>query len=199
MESFQMNHSLLKLVSFAFALTVFTAYAAETLDSLRRKQTTLEQDLERVKTQISALEAKPEGQTPEQSAPSWFIKKFGIAEVDSAGGVKPVFVLFNPNSASPIKYVLIRATLHNAVGDAISSTTDNQSTKILRYTGPLSNADGEQGTYWGPIWYNTTGECIKVESVQVTFVTGKVVSLAGKNVRKALSPDLANECKLTKK
>lgn len=194
-----MNHSLLKLGIFAFALTVSTAYAAETLDSLRRKQITLEQDLERVKAQISVLEAKPEGQVPEQSAPSWFIKDFGIDEVNSAGGVEPYFVFFNPNAASPIKYFRIRVTLYNAVGDVISSTIGDQSTTGLSFTGPLSNADGEKRADWGPVWYNTTGKCIKVESIHVTFVNGKVVSLAGKNLRKALAPDLVNECKLTKK
>jgi hypothetical protein len=194
-----MKHSLLKLGFFVIALTISTVYAAETLDSLRRKQVTLEQDLERVKAQISVLETKPEGQPSTQPTPSWFIKDFGIDEVNSAGGVEPYFVLFNPNSASPIKYVRIRATLYNAVGDVISSTIGNQSTASLSYTGPLSNADGENRADWGPIWYNTTGACIKVESVQVTFVNGKIVSLAGKNLRKALAPDLANECKLTKK
>ena len=178
---------------------MFVVTAAESVEALRRKQVTLEQDLERVKAQIAALEAKAPEQASQSKSPTWFIKEFGIDEVDSAGGVEPYFILYNPNLSSPIKYARIRITLYNAVGDIVSSTIGDQTTAGISYTGPLSNEDGETRADWGPIWYNSTGRCIKIESVQITFVNGKTRSFAGKTLRTALAPDVMNECKLKKK
>lgn len=173
-----------------------TCRAADNLELLRRKQGSLEQELERVKAQISTLEAKAADQPVVHSPPTWFIKSFGIDEVNSAGGVEPYFIFFNPSPESPVKYVRLRATLYNAVGDIVSSRIGDKTTAGLTFTGPLSNADGETRASWNPVWYNATGICIKVESVHVTFVSGKVVSFAGKNLKNALAPELANDCKL---
>lgn len=171
-----------------------SAHAAETLPSLQRKQQKLEQELEQVKAQISAWESKAAGATPAGSASSWFIKDFGIEQVNSAGGVEPYFVFFNPNAASPIKYLRVSTSLYNAVGDVVGSSIGGKTTANLNFTGPLSMEDGESRVVWDPVWYNTTGHCIRVETVQVTFINGKVLSFAGKTLKAALAPGVLNTC-----
>lgn len=128
--------------------------------------------------------------------PYWFVTEFGIDNVNSAGGVEPYFVFFNPYEGSRIKYIRLRVRLFNAVGDAISSEIGGRSSAVLSYTGPLANEDGKRRTDWGPIWYNSTGHCIKVEAIQVTFVGGKSVSFAEKELKRALHPSLSNDCKM---
>ena len=173
--------------------------AAEDLDSLVRKRASLETELERVKAEIARLEAAANSDGQLSPPPKWYIKSFGIDEINSAGGVEPFVVLFNPNAKSDIKYAVVRATLYNAVGDVIESTIGQTSTANLQFTGPLAMSDGERRVDWGAVWSNTTGSCIKIESLRVTFVDGKSVSFSGKNLRSALAPDLLNECKLQRR
>jgi hypothetical protein len=180
-----------------FVLQLGTSvHAAETLPSLQRKQQKLEQELEQVKAQISAWEAKAAGAAPAGSPSAWFIKDFGIEQVNSAGGVEPYFVFVNPNGASPIKYLRVSASLYNAVGDVVGSSIGGKTTANLNFTGPLRMEDGESRVAWDPVWYNNTGHCIKVETVQVTFINGKVLSFAGKNLKAALAPGVDNTCTL---
>ncbi len=171
--------------------------AADSLESLRRKQSALEQELERVRAQISALEANPGDAGKSPPPTTWYIKSFAIDEVNSAGGVEPYAVLINPNASSPIKYLHITARLYNAVGDVVSSTIGGATSARLQFTGPLLSSEGEKRVDWGPIWYNSTGKCLKIDSIQVTFVNGKILAFAGKNLKAALASDLVNECKLT--
>jgi hypothetical protein len=183
----------------AVALLTASFASAQSIEALRKKQSSLELELERIKVQISEIESKASSPSETEKKPVWFIKDFGISQVNSAGGVEPFFVFINPNTNSPIKYITIRALLYNAVGDVISSEIGRQTTGLLSYTGPLSNADGEKRADWGPIWYNTTGDCIKLASIGVTFVNGKVLSFEGKNLKSALAPELANTCSMSKK
>ena len=78
----------------------------------------------------------------------------------------------------------------------MSSTIGHMTTARLRYTGPLTQAEGEKRFDWGPIWYNSTGYCIRVESLEVTFMDGKSRTFAGKTLKSALAPELANDCKV---
>lgn len=177
------------------AVAHLPVHAAETLDSLKHRRATLQQDLERVNSRIADLETQNSDKASQRSG-SYYVKEFGIDEVNSAGGVEPYFVFVNPNVSSPIKYIDISVTPYNAVGDVISSTIGGQTTAGLRYTGPLSNVDGAKRSDWEPVWYNTTARCIKVQSVRVIFVNGRSLSFGGKTLKSALAPELANECKL---
>jgi hypothetical protein len=131
-----------------------------------------------------------------QELSKYIIKDFGIDEVNSAGGVEPYFVFINQFPSKIIKYIQIRVTPYNKVGDVISSEIGGKTTGQIKFTGPLLNTDDEKRAHWGPIWYNHSATCIKVESVKITFVTGKSLSFAGKSLKKALAPELANDCKL---
>ena len=190
---------ILLITGIAVFFTAFASANAQSLEALRKKQTSLELELDRVKVQISELESKVKEQPEAERKPTWYIKDFGISEVNSAGGVEPYFVFFNPNTSSSIKYINIWALLYNAVGDVISSDIGGQTSAGMSYTGPLSNADGEKRANWGPTWYNTTGVCIKLTSVVVTFVNGKVFKFEGKNLNGALAPEMANTCNMRKK
>ena len=181
-----------------YAFLITNTYG-QSLDALRKKQLSLEADLDRVKIQISELESGVNERAGQEKKPTWYVKDFGISEVNSAGGVEPYFVFFNPNASVPIKYINIRALLYNAVGDVISSDIGSKTTAGMSYTGPLLNSDGEQRAKWGPIWYNTTGDCMKVNSIVVTFTNGKVSSFEGKNLKDALAPEVLNTCSLRKK
>ena len=169
---------------------------AQSLDSLRKKQAALEVELDQLKSKIFELESKDGARADTEKKPSWFISQFGISEVNSAGGVEPYFVFFNPNAITPIKYINVRALLFNAVGDVVSSEIGGQTSAGMNFTGPLSNSDGERRADWGPVWYNTTGKCIKLTSVVVTFVNGKSMKFDGKNLATALAPELTNACEM---
>ncbi len=132
------------------------------------------------------------------SALAYYVKGFGIYEVNSAGGVEPYATFVNPNAKAAVKYIRLRATPYNAVGDVISSFIGRQSTVGMCMTGSLAQSDGEKLTGWEPIWYDHSAICLKIESVQVEFVNGKTLSFAGKSLRGALSPELQNDCRTRK-
>ena len=175
-----------------------SAVSAQSIDALRKRQSTLEAELDRVKSQISEIENRSSQQVEPERTVTWYIREFGISEVNSAGGVEPYFVFVNPNINAPIKYINIRALLYNAVGDVISSDIGRQTTAGLSFTGPLSNSDGEKRSHWGPVWYNTTGKCIKLTSIVITFTNGKVATFDGKTLKGALAPEIENTCAASK-
>jgi hypothetical protein len=183
--------SLVLISAFAFA----AAPPPKSLEALKRQKTILEGQLEKVNEQIQELESKASSESASQSTPTYYVKEFGISEVNSAGGVEPYATFFNPNAKVVIKYIRLRVTPYNAVGDVISSTIGNQTTAGMYMTGPLANTDGEKRTGWEPIWYNHSATCLKIQSVQIEFVNGKVLSYAGKTLSAALAPDLKNDCR----
>lgn len=191
-----MRQSIIRLfIALLFACN--PTHATETVESLKSKQALLEQELSKIKLQIIEIESQASDQQT-QIKPTYFVKEFGISDVNSAGGVEPYFIFFNPNQSTPIKYINLRITLYNAVGDIISSDIGGKTTAGLSYTGPLSHSDGESRADWGPIWYNTTAECIKLESIRISFLNGKQLSFDGKTLGKALAPGINNVCKIKK-
>lgn len=190
--------SLALLVGVLCSYPSLAAPPPESIESLLRRKTALEVELARVNDRIQALEASASPKADNDSAPTYYVKEFGIYEVNSAGGVEPYATFVNPNAKAAIKYIRLRATPYNAVGDVISSSIGSQSTAGMYMTGPLAQSDGEKRTGWEPIWYNHSATCLKIESVQVEFVNGKTLSFAGKSLRGALSPELQNDCRARK-
>lgn len=167
------------------------------LARLKSKKSELEIELAAIGQQIRDLENSPQAAKLERA--NVYIKEFGIGEINSAGGVEPYAVLNNPNRQSSIKYLTIRATLYNAVGDVIGSSIGGRSSANLHFTGPLESQDGDTKVNWKPIWYNSTADCIRIDSIQVTFLNGKVASFSGNAVRMALPSDADNDCRLKKR
>jgi hypothetical protein len=195
----RINGELTKLIFVLFA-AIFPSlsYSAETLESLNRRRANLEKELERINSRISEIEGGREAEERGEKASTYFIKQFGIDTVNSAGGVEPYVIFVNPNAKNSIKYMYVTVALFNAVGDAISSSIDGQTTARLNFTGPLDFSQGEQRTDWGPVWYNTTAHCIRVQSLRVIYVNGKTLAFSGKTLINALAPEVANTCKLGK-
>lgn len=165
------------------------------LDKLKATEKSLNADLERVRTSIAELNEKLLSAAGNPKS-NWIIKEFGISDVNSAGGVEPYFIFFNPNEKSPIKYISLQISLFNAVGDMVGSQIGNERTRGIKFTGPLTMEDGESKASWNPIWYNPTGSCIKVESMSVTWMNGKSQSYIGKALQEAMAPDVSNSCRV---
>lgn len=64
----------------------------------------------------------------------------------------------------------------------------------LEFTGPLWNEDGYQRADWGPVWFNSTIKCIRVDSIAVTFMDGKSKTLSAWVLRGALGESAKNTC-----
>jgi hypothetical protein len=173
------------------------AAIAEKINKLKQKEKSLSEELEKIRSSMVELNAKALSLSW-KPINNWIIKDFGVWDVNSAGGVEPYFVFTNPNDKSPIKYISLQISLFNAVGDMVGSSIGNQRTKGIRYTGPLAMEDGEDKAQWSPIWYNTTGSCVRVESMSVTWMNGKSQSYAGKALTNAMAPDLSNSCRAKK-
>ena len=80
----------------AVALLTASFASAQSIEALRKRQSSLELELERIKVQISEIESKASSPSETEKKPVWFIKDFGISQVNSAGGVEPFFVFINP-------------------------------------------------------------------------------------------------------
>ena len=128
--------------------------------------------------------------------PRVYVLDFGIEKVNSANGVEPYAVFINPNKGSPIKYIRLMMTLYNAVGDKIGSSIGNAPTRLLSFTGPLHHDEGRRVAGWQPVWYNSTGACVSIQSLSVEWMNGKKISLSGKELRYAIAADVSNSCRV---
>lgn len=108
------------------ALVSTHSSAADDLAVLYRRKADLESQLQSLNERIATLQSAPAASVVSTAPPKYFVKDFGIDSVNSAGGVEPYLVLFNPNPATPIKYLVAEVTLYNAVGDRISSYTESR-------------------------------------------------------------------------
>jgi hypothetical protein len=171
------------------------AVLTEKLSKLKATERSLITELERVKASISEINEKLLSSTGKPK-PNWFIKEFGVWTVNSAGGVEPYFIFNNPNEKSAIKYISVQISLFNSVGDMVGSQIGGDRTKGIRFTGPLTHEEGETRASWGPVWYNTTGSCIKIESMTITWMNGKNQTYAGKSLQAAFAPNVENSCRV---
>jgi len=188
--------SIIYLVA-SFALVSFhtAGTAADNIETLRKKRDELERQLDSLKARIADLEASKSLQDTDGPSKTFYVKEFGIDDVNSAGGVEPFFVFFNPDAKSPIKYIVARISLFNAVGDIVGSSIGGTTTSGIKFTGPLSHADGEKRADWRPVWYNSSGRCIRIESLQVVHMNGRTINFAGKALAQALAPEVENVCR----
>ena len=160
----------------------------ETVETLTAKKVAIEADLAKVNAlierAISQASDRPDADTPKK----YFVEDFGLWGVDSAGGVSVSMVIDNPNADVP---------LYNQVGDQLRSRIDSSTLRTLQFTGPLKAGEALEGREgkWGPLWYDSTGHCIKMVSVLVTYMNGKRQSFSGASLKNALSPRLTNDCR----
>lgn len=123
-----------------------------------------------------------------------YILDFGVLQVNSAGGVEPYVVVINPKKTSAVKYIQMDITLYNNVGDIVTDEITGRSRGRILYTGPLNYESGEYHAGWKPVWYNYSGACIKINSIQVTHLNGGILRFSGKKLDLALSKSIDNKC-----
>ena len=132
--------------------------------------------------------------SPPKRPPQYYVVDFGIDEVNSAGGVEPYLEVVNPHEGRTIKYVTITVTMFNAVGDVIASEIDGNSTATLRATGPFSKDDGPRRKAWNPVFYNSTATCLRIGTLRVEFMDGRVQTFTGQKLKDAVHPDSLYTC-----
>lgn len=123
-----------------------------------------------------------------------YIESFGIAEVNSAGGVVPVMSVTNANPRSAIKYVRVQVGMYNAVGDQVYSSIHGQTPRWVRMTGPLAPGDSRLAVRFEPIGYNQTTTCIRANTVEIEFMDGTTRTFSGKDVQKAMASGVYSDC-----
>ena len=180
-----------------FALTVNCGNAAEenlSRDQLEAKKRSLEAELRHVNEQLKSqtLIEPPSVEANEKA--SYFIDGYGIYDVNSAGGVEVTMRVVNPNSKSEIKYLHVQIQLYDKVGEMLRSKIGGKGIATLQITGPIKYGDMPRRTQWDPVWYEHSGWCIRIISVQVQFLDNTKQSFAGKSLSNALKPALKNEC-----
>lgn len=125
----------------------------------------------------------------------YFLTDVGIWEVDSAGGVEPYIYVVNAKKTETLKYLTLTVRFFNAVGDVVSSEIGGYRSFSIEFTGPLKNQDGPQKAVWEPVAYANTADCMHVDSVKVTFMSGKSEKFSGKNLHNAFKPGVKFRCK----
>jgi hypothetical protein len=125
-----------------------------------------------------------------------YLQNFSIGYMDSLGGVRVDAIISNPSKTSAIKYLQIKATPFNAVGDKVRSDINGVSTTDLLFTGPLKFEAEDFEETWSRVWYNTSITCIHVERIVVEFMNGRVITIAGKALNDALGGKVAKNCQL---
>ena len=132
-------------------------------------------------------------------AGGYFVREFGLYDVNSAGGVEPYGRFVNPDPGAAIKYIDLQIAMYNAVGDMLSSDIGHQNVGSVRVTGPMDNDQGQRRAHWGPVWYNHSARCIEIKSMRVEFMNKKVLNFSGKSLASALHPKLDNGCRVRKR
>lgn len=106
------------------------------------------------------------------------IGEFGNSRPNSAGGVDVSIELIN-TSPKTIKYISFWVTPYNRNGDETFDSIDRQSTKPIRYNGPLSPgftntvkgfaSPPKTLSTWKNVWYNHNIECIKIDKLEIEY------------------------------
>lgn len=99
---------------------------------------------------------------------------------DSAGGVS-VKGSFVNNSSKTIKYISLRFTPYNSVGDAVGCSIKGVSEYGLRCTGPY--APNSTNQFFGEnMWYNNSISSVRVTSADIQYMDGTEETIPGSQI-----------------
>lgn len=99
---------------------------------------------------------------------------------NSAGGVSVTGSFVN-NSSKTIKYISIRFTPYNSVGDAVGCSIKNVSDYGLRCTGPI--APNATYSFFGEnMWYNYSISSVEVTRADIQYMDGTEESILGSQI-----------------
>ena len=95
----------------------------------------------------------------------------GNFEMNSVGGLEPSILISN-NSDMKIKYVELKISFYNAVGDKVVNDINGKNYTNLKITGPIKPWRFKW-YYWDPVFYNTSARKMKIESATITYFGDK--------------------------
>ena len=99
---------------------------------------------------------------------------------NSAGGVSVKGTFVN-NSSKTIKYITLRFTPYNQVGDAVGCSIKNVSEYGLQCTGPVG--PNQSHSFFGEnMWYNHSITSVKVTRAEVQYMDGTEESIPGSDI-----------------
>lgn len=99
---------------------------------------------------------------------------------NSAGGVS-VKGSFTYTGGKTIKYISIRFTPYNRVGDAVGCTTRDISERGLECTGPYES--GKSYSFFGEnMWYNHQITSVRVTGADIQFMDGSEETVSGSEI-----------------
>lgn len=114
---------------------------------------------------------------------------------NSAGGIDVDIDAVNVGDRT-IKYIVYTVELFNAVGDVVEDEIRDRSTARLRDTGPYRPGDGAQWGSWPTVFYNYSGRCVEITSVEVTFADDSTQIIRGPALAASMKwPDM-NDCNI---
>ena len=95
---------------------------------------------------------------------------FGF-DVNSAGGVEPVFRVRNISTDKTVKYIYFTARAYNSVGDPVAGEMSGSNKLSLQANGPLRPTENDYYAY-EPVIYAHTTDCMEVRRVKVEHLDG---------------------------
>ena len=101
--------------------------------------------------------------------------------IGSAGNVSVKFSIRNM-STKTIKYAVVYFTPFNRVGDAVKCSISGESTKAVKFTGPLRPMMTEKDIVFSDAWYNNTISGVVLDKVAVRYMDDTILEFNGKNV-----------------
>lgn len=114
---------------------------------------------------------------------------------NSAGGIDVDIDAVNVGERT-IKYIVYTVELFNAVGDVVKDEITDRSTARLRDTGPYRPGDGAQWGSWPTVFYNYSGRCVEITSVEVTYADDSMQIIRGPALAASMKwPDM-NDCSI---
>ena len=105
---------------------------------------------------------------------------FQSGRPNSAGGVDVKGTVTN-NSTKTIKYITLRFTPYNSVGDAVGCSIKDVSEYGLKITGPIGPNQGHS-FYGENMWYNYSISSVRVTKAEILYMDGSSENLSGSQI-----------------
>lgn len=90
--------------------------------------------------------------------------------MDSVGGLKPTIFIAN-NSDKKIKYIDLKVSFYNSVGDKVRNEIGGYTYSNLQITGYIKPWSSDWYE-WNPVFYNSSASKMKIETMKITYADG---------------------------
>lgn len=115
---------------------------------------------------------------------------------DAAGGIPITLYFVNP-SRTVYKYVRMKFSATNRVGDRVYSEIGNEAFATIEAVGPIGYGEGSDryGNRYKPLWYNSTVHCVILESVELVKMDNSILSFDKNQVKDLVPRDSTSFCR----